>query len=491
MSRKIIGITVGTQLPKPNFKQTDPTKGDYIKNKPDFEGLKNKVDNGFETINSNLDAKADIIDGKVPASQLPDSVWEVPSWSEISDRPTKVSDFSNDAGFVQAGSLPTVATTGQYTDLEGIPTEFNPASHDHPEIYYTKNEINMTVEQINSVVTSKASQDKVNELIQNVNILSDTSQKSSNLVTSISSTSDDTQYPSAKAVYDAVAAKQDKLEFDSELIDGSGNPVTSGVVKEAVDGVIEIASGKCKTYVFDSYEELSLRLSGDENGDNQDTVLLASLKTGDVLLIRALYEPDFWWEEVKTRAMVRANFEPEIIVSGYGVARVLETTKCDLTNYALKSDIPTTLSALNDDSSHRLVTDAEKTAWNAKSNFSGSYNDLTNKPTIPSAYTHPDTHPAAMIEGLSTVATSGSYNDLANKPSIPNAYTHPANHPASMITGLATVATSGSYNDLSNKPTIPTVPSSLPANGGNADTVDNMHIRTGTTGAAGYITFVV
>ena len=33
-------------------------------------------------------------------------------------------------------------------------------------------------------------------------------------------------------------------------------------------------------------------------------------------------------------------------------------------------------------------------------------------------------------------------------------YTHPATHPASMITGLATVATSGSYNDLKDKPTI-------------------------------------
>ena len=35
------------------------------------------------------------------------------------------------------------------------------------------------------------------------------------------------------------------------------------------------------------------------------------------------------------------------------------------------------------------------------------------------------------------------------------------------------------------------LPSSLPANGGNADTVDNMHIRKGTSGADGYITFVV
>jgi len=98
--------------------------------------------------------------------------------------------------------------------------------------------------------------------------------------------------------------------------------------------------------------------------------------------------------------------------------------------------------------------------------FSGSYNDLTNKPTIPSAYTHPESHPASMITGLATVATSGSYNDLTNKPTIPSAYTHPESHPASMITGLAAVATSGSYNDLTNKPTIPsayTHPESHPA----------------------------
>ena len=38
---------------------------------------------------------------------------------------------------------------------------------------------------------------------------------------------------------------------------------------------------------------------------------------------------------------------------------------------------------------------------------------------------------------------------------------------------------------------IPTIPSSLPADGGNADTVDGMNIRKGTSGAEGYITFVV
>ena len=43
MSRKIIGVTVGTTLPKPNFKQDDPTKGDYIINKPDFDSLNDRV----------------------------------------------------------------------------------------------------------------------------------------------------------------------------------------------------------------------------------------------------------------------------------------------------------------------------------------------------------------------------------------------------------------------------------------------------------------
>ena len=43
MSRKIIGVTVGTTLPKPDFNQKDSRKGDYIKNKPDFEGLKTEV----------------------------------------------------------------------------------------------------------------------------------------------------------------------------------------------------------------------------------------------------------------------------------------------------------------------------------------------------------------------------------------------------------------------------------------------------------------
>ncbi len=52
-------------------------------------------------------------------------------------------------------------------------------------------------------------------------------------------------------------------------------------------------------------------------------------------------------------------------------------------DYALKSEIPSKLSQLEEDSQNRRVSDLEKTKWNAKSDFSGDYNDLSNKPTIP------------------------------------------------------------------------------------------------------------
>lgn len=36
MKRKIIGVTVGSPLPKPDMTQTDPAKGDYVKGKEEF-----------------------------------------------------------------------------------------------------------------------------------------------------------------------------------------------------------------------------------------------------------------------------------------------------------------------------------------------------------------------------------------------------------------------------------------------------------------------
>lgn len=127
---------------------------------------------------------------------------------------------------------------------------------------------------------------------------------------------------------------------------------------------------------------------------------------------------------------------------------------------------------------------------------SGSYNDLSDKPTIPSAYTLPTASSTVMggvkigsnisvtsgtisitksnvtsalgytppasdtvynnattsTAGLMSAADKVKLNSIASNA---NNYTHPSTHPANMITGLASVATSGSYNDLTDKPTIP------------------------------------
>ena len=131
--------------------------------------------------------------------------------------------------------------------------------------------------------------------------------------------------------------------------------------------------------------------------------------------------------------------------------------------------------------------------------FSGSYDDLDNKPTIPSAVTestvsgwgftknagtitgikmngaskgtsgvvdlgtiitsHQDISGKANTSDLAAVATSGDYNDLDNLPTIPAAQ---VNSDWNATSGKAQILNkpelfSGDYNDLDNKPTIPTV----------------------------------
>ena len=106
-----------------------------------------------------------------------------------------------------------------------------------------------------------------------------------------------------------------------------------------------------------------------------------------------------------------------------------------------KPTIPSALSDLSDDSTHRVVTDTEKSTWSGKVSDNPTFTEASTRANIASGESF------ATILGkikkfftdLKTVAFTGSYSDLSNTPN------------------LANVATSGDYTDLSNKPTIPTV----------------------------------
>ena len=116
--------------------------------------------------------------------------------------------------------------------------------------------------------------------------------------------------------------------------------------------------------------------------------------------------------------------------------------------------------------------------------LTGNYNDLSNRPTIPAAQVNSDWNAVTGVaqilnkpvlgtmasedasdytpsSSLSRVATTGSYTDLSDRPTIPAAQVNSdwnSNSGVSQILNkpnLATVATTGSYNDLSNKPSIP------------------------------------
>ena len=82
--------------------------------------------------------------------------------------------------------------------------------------------------------------------------------------------------------------------------------------------------------------------------------------------------------------------------------------------------IPSALSELSEDTTHRVVTDAEKAEWNAKSNFTGSYNDLTDKPTIPDV-------PVQSVNGKTgaVVLSAEDVGALPESTVIPSPYTLP------------------------------------------------------------------
>ena len=167
-------------------------------------------------------------------------------------------------------------------------------------------------------------------------------------------------------------------------------------------------------------------------------------------------------------------------------------------NLATQSQIPTVNNAIltikknNDDTGTTFTANAD-TDVTANLGLhavasSGSYNDLSNKPTIPTvnnstitikknaddtgdSFTTNAASGKTINLGLHDVATSGDYDDLTNKPDINNAtltikknssdtgttFTANASQDVTANLGLHDVATSGSYNDLTNKPTIPTV----------------------------------
>lgn len=91
------------------------------------------------------------------------------------------------------------------------------------------------------------------------------------------------------------------------------------------------------------------------------------------------------------------------------------------------------------------ITNTKINEWDNK--FDGDYNDLINKPTIP-------TKVSDLVNDVGISVFDGDYNNLTNKPTIPSYLSELAND-----VGFTTF--DGNYNSLTNKPIIPTKLSDL------------------------------
>jgi hypothetical protein len=177
------------------------------------------------------------------------------------------------------------------------------------------------------------------------------------------------------------------LTFTINTISAQGTPDSLDcTVRE--DGEVLYISAVLKGTVFDSRGRATINLCGrkyDSNntiikkwGSEDITVLVGSHTDADKS-IEERYPSVL--EDLKSKIENMNITDEQLNVIAAKVAAKGFYTKSEVDALVAKIVVPTKLSQLAEDTTHRTVSDTEKQKWNNK--FSGSYTDLSNKPTIP------------------------------------------------------------------------------------------------------------
>lgn len=367
------------------------------------------------------------------------------------------------AGYVKNTDLSNVATSGDYNDLENKPTI--------PSDYVSYNQQTLTEEQkaqarsnigagssgfsgdYNDLTNKPTIPSKTSELQNDSGFLTSESEPAFNASAAKNITSTDISNWNGKqdaeagkglSTNDYTTAEKEKLAgiasgaqanvIENITLNGNNVPVNNKtvaltVITEAVNNLTNYYL-KSETY---TKAEVNALITG-FGFEVVATLPTENIKTNVIYL-------------VPKQSPVTNNIKDEYIyITGTGW-ELIGSTSMDLSNYVttaqlnqtLQSYLQTETDPVFNASPAKNITSQDITNWNNKSTFSGSYNDLTDKPTIP----------AAQIQSDWNQSDNTAKDYIKNKPSIPAAQ---VNSDWNANSGVAQIL---------NKPTIPSKTSDL------------------------------
>ena len=401
--------------------------------------------------------------------------------------PTKVSDLTNDLDFVEESDLAPVALSGAYADITGtpsIPTKTSDLTNDSDfvsdaDYVHTDNNFTTTLkDKLNGIATGAE-----------VNVQSDWD---------VTDTSSDAFIKNKPAI----PTKTSDITNDSGFITSAALPTkTSDLTNDSgfiTNQVSNLANYYDQTAINSMFNALSVPtktsdLTNDSGFLTTSTLPIATdsslgvVKIGsginvaeDGTISAAVESLD--WTNIANKPTDVSYWTND---AGYITSAALPTKTSDLTNdsdFITSADVPTKTSDLTNDSGFITNSVSNLTNYYTKSQTytQGEVNSLLNAIVIPTKTSDltndgaDGTSTYVEVDDLAAVATSGSYTDLSDKPTIGNATLTIQRNGTDIQTFTANATSNKTANII-----VPTKTSDLT---NDSDFVSNIDYATATTG---------
>ena len=260
--------------------------------------------------------------------------------------PTKVSELENDGGFITAENIPNIEGLATKEDLNAKAD----VNHNHDEVYsklgHTHSQYLTEHQDISNLATKEELEDKADKVHTHSQYLTE---------------------------HQDISGKADKTELHSH----ANKTILDGITQDDIDNWNNSGSSD---------------FSGDYNDLTNKPVipkvtndLTNSLKANYDTAYEHSQSPHAPSNAQKNSDITKAEIEAKLTgnIATHTHSQYL-TEHQDLSDYALKTQLHT---HTNKDALDMIIG-AKIDEWNNKSDFSGSYNDLTDKPTIPTVPTN-------------------------------------------------------------------------------------------------------